>query len=172
MSTPDSGLVLLDGRVRVRQVRRLVDVDFVAATKGNNRVLLLLGTAEREPLLHYALSQYEPLERSGHFAFVGEDEAELADDLPCGMEVVRMWLDRGHAVNVVVVEPVSAELVSSAVLIATGVPAPSAVIEAFEAAGKELSVSDEIFSSVFAERLLVYRTWWAAKEVQRRAVLQ
>jgi hypothetical protein len=62
--------------------------------------------------------------------------------------------------------------VAAAMLIATGIPAPAAVNEVYDALDEVPSPHQEVFAAVFAEKLGGYRSWRAAKELQRRTVLQ
>lgn len=175
MSTLNSGLVLLGGRLVVRPIRKLIEADFDAATAGDGRVLLLLDREEvsDDALLHYALSHHEPLRARGHFETVdARHDAELVGDLPSAVEVASRWLGDGYTVTVIAVSPVPMKLVASAVLIGTGVSAALAVTTVFDALGEVPTPEDEIPASVFVQKLCGYRAWWAAKELQRREVVQ
>lgn len=167
----DSGLVLLGGRLRCR-AQRFGDVSLDAATSDGARLLLVVDqqVIADDPVLHYCFST---LGEHGHMLLVEPDNgAELVGELPSGVEVARCWLDAGYTVNVVVAEPISAALVAVAVLIACGTSAPSAVNEVFTALDVVPSAHQEVFAAVFEEKLVGYRAWRAAKELQRRAVLQ
>lgn len=171
MSACDSNLVFLGGRLRCR-AQQFGDVSLDAATADGAHLFLVVDRQiiADDPILHWCFST---LGERGHMALVEPDNgAELVSGLPSGVEVARGWLDAGHAVNVVVARPVSAALVATAVLIACGSSAPAAVTTVFDALGTVPSPDDEIASCVFAERLLQYRAWRAAKEFERRVALQ
>lgn len=171
MTTFASDLVLLGGRLRCR-AQQFGDVSLDAATADGASLLLLVDRQiiAGDPVLSWCFST---LGERGHMLLVEPDNgAELVGELPSGVEVARGWLDAGLTVNVVVAEPISAALVAMAVLIACGSTAPAAVDEVFSVLDETPTPDEEIFASVFVEKLCGYRAWRAAKELQRRAALQ
>lgn len=168
--TTHSDLVLLGGRLRVRAVQQLDDVDLRAYEDDRLRLLLAVDLEVVSAIAHSIFYQVLP---AHHLAQVNiENDAELVASLPAGIDSASGWLADGHDVRVVTVSPISHVLVAVAVLIGTGVPAPAAVTEVFTLTGEVASAEDEVFSSVFETRLGGYRAWHEARRAARQGVLQ
>lgn len=174
MSAPGPVLELLGGRLRCRTVRELSEVSLSAVESTGAALLLVVDreVVDSDPITHYIFYRVMG-EKRGHLLLVDpRDDDEVVSALPSAAEAARLWLERGQAVEVVAVRPVSLAMVAMAVLVATGLPAPKAVHVAFSALNDAPSAHDEVGCQVFLERLLAYRAWHEARRFQLRTALQ
>lgn len=174
MSTSSgTSIALLDGRLRVRSVERLGQVD-LGEFKAGGRFLLIVVDGEvvsDDPIVHTILRSALP--GRAQFGLVSPRQLhELVSDLASAADAAACWVSGGHEVEVVVVEPVPLSLAAACVLAATGVAPPVATTKGFAAAEQVPTASDEIAVQVFATHLAAYRGWREARRVAQQEARQ
>jgi hypothetical protein len=143
-----SDLRLWNGRLVVRGVRRLGEVELADFKSGDRRLVLVVdvGEVQDDPILHYIFSTTLP--HSGHLALVPPDLEHLVGDLIEAGRVAADWLV-GTPVTVAVVAPVPVRFVAACILVAQGIRAPAAI----DMVGGNFEIDDEIGVSVYEAAL-------------------
>lgn len=158
---------LLDGRLLVREVSGLGEVELDRYKTGNRRLVLVVDADEvwSDPVCSYIFHEALNDDR-GCLVFTTPSHAPaLASDLTGAADRAGEWLRLPDVVvELVLVTPVPL-YVAAFPLVAAGMRPPQAISEVQRATGIEFDLDAEVAVSVFETQLHGLRVWRVAREV-------